>query len=102
MRHIYEDLMWQLLPIARAAVDAIMAVYSRGALEVQIKGDDSLVTEADLAAHCLLASRLKPLLSECPVVSEEDVESLVYRHSHGRFWLVDRLNGTKEFIARNG
>lgn len=97
-----EDLIQQLLPIARVAGDAIMAVYSRGTSEVQLKEDDSPVTEADLAAHRVLASRLKPLLSECPVVSEEDAGSLLHRQSHGRFWLVDPLDGTKEFIARNG
>ena len=97
-----EDLIQQLLPIARAAGDAIMAIYSRGTPEVQLKEDDSPVTEADLAAHSVLTSQLTPLLSECPVVSEEDAGSLVHRQSHGRFWLVDPLDGTKEFIARNG
>ncbi len=103
MRHIdKEGLMELLLPIARVAGDAITAVYSRGTLEVQPKEDDSPVTEADLAAHRVLASRRKPLLTECPVVSEEGAGSLVHRQSHGRFWLVDPLDGTKEFIARNG
>lgn len=96
-----QDLIQQLLPIARAAGDAIMAVYSSEISEIQRKEDDSPVTKADLAAHRILASRLK-LLSECPVVSEEDTESLVYRQLHGRFWLIDPLDGTKEFIARNG
>jgi len=76
-----EDLIQQLLPIARVAGDAIMAVYSRGTSEVQLKEDDSPVTEADLATHRVLASRLKPLLPECPVVSEEDAGSLVHRQS---------------------
>lgn len=97
-----DDLIQQLLPIARLAGDAIMAVYSRGTPEVQLKEDDSPVTQADLASHRVLASRLKPLLSECPVVSEEDAGSLVHRQSYGRFWLIDPLDGTKEFIARNG
>lgn len=97
-----EVLIQQLLPIVREAGDAIMAVYPRGTPEVQLKEDDSPVTEADLAAHRVLALRLKPLSSECPVVSEEDAESLVHCQPHGRFWLVDPLDGTKEFIARNG
>jgi 3'(2'), 5'-bisphosphate nucleotidase len=97
-----EGLMQQLLPIARVAGGAIMAVYYRGMPEAQLKEDDSPVTEADLAAHRVLASQLKPLLSECPVVSEEDAGSLIHCQSHGRFWLVDPLDGTKEFIARNG
>ncbi len=103
MRHNgQEDLIQQLLPIARAAGDAIMAAYSSEISEIQRKEDDSPVTKADLAAHRVLASQLRPLLSECPVVSEEDAGSLVHRQSHGRFWLVDPLDGTKEFIARNG
>lgn len=97
-----EGLLQQLLPIARVAGDAIMAVYFRGTPEVQLKEGDSPLTEADLAAHRVLASQLKSLLSECPVVSEEDAGSLVHRQSHGRFWLLDPLDGTKEFIARNG
>jgi len=79
-----------------------MAIYSRGISEIQRKEDDSPVTEADLAAQRVLASLLKPLLPECPVVSEEDAESLVHRQKHSRFWLIDPLDGTKEFIARNG
>lgn len=103
MRHINkEELIQHLLPIARLAGDAIMAIYSRGTPEVQLKEDNSPVTEADLAAHKVLASRLKPLLFQCPVVSEEDAGSLVHRKSTGRFWLIDPLDGTKEFIARNG
>ncbi len=97
-----EGLIQQLLPIATLAGDAIRAVYSRGTPEVQLKEDDSPVTEADLASHRVLASRLKPLLPECHVVSEEDAESLVHRQSHSRFWLIDPLDGTKEFVARNG
>jgi 3'(2'), 5'-bisphosphate nucleotidase len=97
-----EGLMQQLLPIARLGGGAIMAVYPRGISEGQLKEDGSPVTEADLAAHRVLASQLKPLMSECPVMSEEDLGSLVHRQSHGRFWLVDPLEGTKEFIARNG
>jgi len=97
-----ENLVKHLLPIARLAGDAIMAVYSRGMPEVQLKGDESPVTEADLAAHRLLATQLKPLLSDCPLVSEEDAGSLVHRQLRGLLWLIDPLDGTKEFIARNG
>jgi 3'(2'), 5'-bisphosphate nucleotidase len=94
--------MQELLPIARLAGDAIIAIYFHGMSALQLKEDDSVVTESDLAAHRLLASKLKPLLSACPMVSEEDTGSLVHRQSHGRFWLVDPLDGTKEFITRNG
>lgn len=79
-----------------------MAIYRRGSAEVSHKADASPVTEADLASHRVLATHLAHLLPSCQVVSEEDPESLVYRQSAGRFWLIDPLDGTKEFIARNG
>lgn len=79
-----------------------MAIYRRGSAEVSHKADASPVTEADLAAHRVLATHLAHLLPGCQVVSEEDSASLVYRQSAGRFWLIDPLDGTKEFIARNG
>lgn len=79
-----------------------MAIYRRGSAEVSHKADASLVTEADLAAHRVLVAHLAHLLPGCQVVSEEDPASLVHRQSAGRFWLIDPLDGTKEFIARNG
>jgi len=92
----------QLKPIARDAGDAIMRIYVEDSANVQHKEDNSPVTEADIAAHCVLASRLASLLANCPVVSEEDAGSQIYRQGEGRFWLIDPLDGTKEFIARNG
>ena len=91
-----------LLAMAREAGAAIMAVYQAGPGRVQHKADDSPLTVADLAAHQVLANRLAPLLPGCPVVSEEDEASLHHRVTEQRFWLIDPLDGTKEFIARNG
>ncbi|MDQ0589041.1 3'(2'),5'-bisphosphate nucleotidase CysQ [Variovorax paradoxus] len=102
MRQVHHQaLLEQLLPLARTAGSTIMSVYDGSGANVQYKDDASPVTEADLAAHRVLATRLTPLLPGCPVVSEEDLASQVYRRA-GRFWLVDPLDGTKEFIARNG
>jgi 3'(2'), 5'-bisphosphate nucleotidase len=97
-----QGLLKQLLPIARSAGEAIMVIYSRGSVVVKKKDDDSPVTEADLAAHRVLVSKLTTLLGGCPVVSEEDPASEPFRQSKGMFWLIDPLDGTKEFIARNG
>src|SRR5690606_1431609 len=97
-----KDLLAQLLPIVRTAGDVIMAIYRRGSVEVSQKANVSPVTEADLAGHRVLATHLAHLLPSCQVVSEEDPASLPYRQSAGRFWLIDPLDGTKEFIARNG
>jgi 3'(2'), 5'-bisphosphate nucleotidase len=92
--------------IARLAGSAIMDVYheapdSTSPRHVD-KADGSPLTRADLAAHHLIANQLTRLDSAIPVVSEEDEGSLVWRRPAGRFWLVDPLDGTKEFIARNG
>jgi 3'(2'), 5'-bisphosphate nucleotidase len=65
-----------------------MAIYRSGSTEVSHKADASLVTEADLAAHGVLADQLANLLPSCHVVSEEEPISLVYRQSAGRFKLV--------------
>lgn len=92
----------QLLPVALAAGDAMMSIYVAGAANVQRKEDASPVTEADLAAHRILSSQLMSLLPDCAVVSEEDAASQAYRQDNGQFWLIDPLDGTKEFIARNG
>ena len=92
----------QILPIARQAGAAIMALYLSGARDAQRKEDGSPVTQADLAAHHVLAEQLLSLQPDCPVVSEEDSGSQIHRQGKGRFWLIDPLDGTKEFIARNG
>ena len=96
------ELFEHLLPIARDAGTAIMTVYEQDDFTLQIKSDSSPVTAADLAAHHLLLAALTPLLPDCPVVSEEDADSQRYRMASGRFWLLDPLDGTKEFLARNG
>lgn len=95
-------LLAQLLPIARRAGDVIMEVYRIGEVDFQQKADQSPVTQADLAAHGVLVQQLGSLMSDCPVVSEEDEASQQYRRDENCFWLIDPLDGTREFIARNG
>jgi 3'(2'), 5'-bisphosphate nucleotidase len=100
----------QVLEIAREAGVAIMNVYEEmqcsgaGAKEVWVayKTDDSPVTQADLVAHQVISQRLTVLTPDIPVVSEEDAPSLKFRRQTGDFWLVDPLDGTKEFLAQNG
>lgn len=68
--------------------------------EVIDKADASPVTAADLAAHHLILSGLREMTPDIPVLSEEDAEvALSQRQNWERFWLVDPLDGTKEFIA---
>lgn len=92
----------QLRPIALAAGDAVKAIYAKGMVEIRHKENATPATEADLAAHRLLASRPPPLLPDCHVVSEEDAGSLTHRQEQDRLWRIDPLDGIKEFFARNG
>jgi 3'(2'), 5'-bisphosphate nucleotidase len=66
------------------------------------KDDGSPLTRADLAAHQIISQRLRALTPEVPVVSEEDSLSMRFRLPAGEYWLVDPLDGTKEFLAQNG
>lgn len=93
----------QLLAIARAAGAAILTIYQNPeAAAIEIKSDGSPVTRADLAANTIIVAALQQLLP-LPIISEEThVPEAVQRHSWPRYWLVDPLDGTKEFIARNG
>lgn len=65
------------------------------------KADDSPLTKADLASHVAIVAGLARLTPEVPVVSEESADSSERRLPVGRFWLIDPLDGTKEFLARN-
>jgi 3'(2'), 5'-bisphosphate nucleotidase len=93
----------QLIDIARAAGEAILTIYNAPEMvAVQTKSDDSPLTAADLAAHQLIVRELPKLLA-VPVISEESVfPPLAERQKWSTYWLVDPLDGTKEFIARNG
>ncbi len=92
-----------VLSIARLAGAAIMSVYSRD-FSVQRKDDDSPLTEADTAAHQIIERRLRSEFPGIPILSEESAELASYevRREWDRYWLVDPLDGTKEFVKRNG
>lgn len=86
--------------IARAAGSEIMAVYAHD-FAVLEKADKSPLTKADTAAHELIVQRLKRLEPELPILSEEAVGDFCVDKNFGCYWLVDPLDGTKEFIKRN-
>ena len=92
--------------IAREAGALLMRHYDRAAnegLEVEMKADRSPVTEADTEANRLIVDRLRALEPGAHVVAEEsDLRPYDERRAWKRFWLVDPLDGTKEFIKRNG
>ncbi|XTZ37946.1 3'(2'),5'-bisphosphate nucleotidase CysQ [Salmonella enterica] len=89
--------------LAREAGSAIMQVYDGHIpMEVTSKVDDSPVTAADIAAHDVIARGLRALTPEIPLLSEEDPPAWEVRQQWQRYWLVDPLDGTKEFIKKNG
>ncbi|RJT18750.1 3'(2'),5'-bisphosphate nucleotidase CysQ [Buttiauxella izardii] len=93
----------KICQLAREAGAAIMQVYEgEKPLEATQKLDDSPVTAADIAAHTIILQGLQTLTPEIPVLSEEDPQSWETRQSWDRYWLVDPLDGTKEFLKRNG
>jgi 3'(2'), 5'-bisphosphate nucleotidase len=91
-----------VLDLARRAGDAILEVYGTD-FSVEAKADRSPLTEADLRAHRLIVDGLAALTPDLPVLSEESA-SIPYRTraAWDRYWLVDPLDGTREFVSRNG
>ncbi|MDH4234628.1 MAG: 3'(2'),5'-bisphosphate nucleotidase CysQ [Gallionella sp.] len=93
----------QVLDIAHQAGTAIMEVYRSGEIGETSKMDKSPLTLADLAAHRTIVDSLTKLTPEIPILSEEAADIPYSKRSQWtRFWLVDPLDGTKEFIKRNG
>ena len=101
------SLMHEVLAVAEAAGREIMAIYADASRwAVQAKADESPLTAADLAAHHCIVAELAGVAAPwhaLPVLSEESAEAeLAGRRNWPACWLVDPLDGTKEFIARNG
>ncbi|KPK39010.1 MAG: 3'-5'-bisphosphate nucleotidase [Gammaproteobacteria bacterium SG8_47] len=99
----FDELLPQIVDLARDAGERILAVYRRGECNVERKPDSTPVTEADLVAHHAIIAGLAMLNADWPVLSEES-EEIPYaeRRQWQRYWLVDPLDGTREFIKRNG
>ena len=95
----------RLLTIARSAGSEILDVYAREReFDVTYKRDDSPLTEADQRSNFAIVEELKDWTPEIPVLSEETekIPPFKTRSSWLNYWLVDPLDGTKEFISRNG
>jgi len=92
----------KIIAIARDAGSAIMEIYA-GEFNVELKGDNSPLTCADRASHRVIVEGLTAATPDIPILSEEG-RAIPYteRIAWSRFWLVDPLDGTKEFIKRNG
>ncbi len=96
------DLLDAVIDVSRRAGREILDVYGTN-FEARAKADNSPLTEADLRAHRLIVAALSALQPRLPVLSEESSE-ILYSERSGweRYWLVDPLDGTKEFVSRNG
>jgi 3'(2'), 5'-bisphosphate nucleotidase len=91
----------QILAIAKLAGDKIMDIYDKD-FAIYEKQDTSPLTEADLAAHNCIVAELESI-SELPILSEESANiDWSVRQQWSQYWLVDPLDGTKEFIKKNG
>jgi 3'(2'), 5'-bisphosphate nucleotidase len=91
-----------LLPIAASAGAAIMKVYD-GAFTVERKDDNSPLTLADLESQRIIVESLRRLTPDIPVLSEESAQApWSVRQSWRELWVVDPLDGTREFVKRNG
>ncbi len=94
----------QMQQIACCAGKEILSIYEDSRpTDVMVKADNSPLTEADRRAHNVIVEQLAALPEKYPILSEEsDAVSFQQRRSWETYWLVDPLDGTKEFISRNG
>ena len=99
----YINLINDVIKIAKNAGIAILEVYKHSNIEVNLKDDDSPLTMADKASNQIITKELKYLTPEIPILSEEG-KSVPYdkRKNWEYFWLIDPLDGTKEFVKKNG
>ena len=97
----FESLLEALARVAREAGSAILRVY-RTDFDVRHKADRSPVTDADVQAERIIVEALESLTPDIPIVSEEAACESATPTVGNRFWLVDPLDGTREFVRRNG
>ncbi len=101
MTNYHNDLLDVAIVAALNAGKAILEIYHSKDFEIELKSDQSPLTKADREAHHIISNTLRPL--GIPLLSEESVVTpYQVRKAWTKFWLVDPLDGTKEFIKRNG
>jgi 3'(2'), 5'-bisphosphate nucleotidase len=93
-----EQLLNSCVDLARRAGEAVMEIYASGDFEVQVKADDTPLTKADLTANQMIVDGLGQI-SDFPIISEEGAKDA---EGSNTFWLVDPVDGTKDFINRTG
>lgn len=94
----------QIIEVAKEAGDAMLEIYNDAQdVEITRKEDDSPLTKADLASHHIIVDALEEIDPDTPVISEESgIPEYDQRKEWSKFWIVDPLDGTKEFIKKNG
>jgi len=96
-----DKLIHKLKQLLISAGNCVLEIYHRSNVDITIKSDNSPVTTADLTSHNLLLKGLSSLTPTIPIISEEEKESLSISKFHSTYWLIDPLDGTKEFISQN-
>lgn len=100
--HELKELLDPVIQIAYQAGKVIMEVYDAG-FSIENKSDQTPVTEADIAANKVIETGLKALTPHLPILTEETKPTpYSERQAWPRYWLIDPLDGTREFIKRNG
>jgi len=94
------DDMHHVIAIAKKVGETIMQIYQKD-FKVDVKEDQSPLTEADLASHHLICDELSKLYPNIPTLSEESADTFNLDDENACFWCVDPLDGTKEFIKKN-
>ena len=97
------EILDQVVNIAKLAGQAILPIYNGiESVHATLKADKSPLTAADLRAHELICQHLQQLSTDIPILSEEDCGiSFAERSQWSRYWLIDPLDGTKEFLRKN-
>lgn len=96
----FNESITSVIKIARSASDKIIEIYEND-LEVDYKQDESPVTNADMESNKIIIEELKKI-SNYPIITEENAVEYNERKNWKKFWLVDPLDGTKDFISKNG
>ncbi|WP_245587137.1 3'(2'),5'-bisphosphate nucleotidase CysQ [Aliagarivorans marinus] len=98
-----QSLLSSACEIAEQAGDLINSIYQQGDYQSEWKSDSTPVTSADYAAHHFLLEQLEKLTPDIPILSEEHAAIPLEKRAHwSRYWLVDPLDGTQEFVSGSG
>jgi 3'(2'), 5'-bisphosphate nucleotidase len=97
------DLAKEVIKIASQAAKLIVDIYESKDIDLEFKTDESPITKADKAANDLICRGLSKITPNIPIITEENaIADYSIRKNYTYFWLVDPLDGTKEFVNRNG